>query len=686
MSKPMKGGSGVYNFMLIDPACNETQDDAMSARITFQQAKLAFDDCRYADARRLASQAETQVHKELKIEYFGTQPASPQVSVVIVIYRFTEDVKAALLEQSNSFDQYEVIIVDNGAGIDKKSIIDCRLNSFVLIDVGFNYGCCGGRNIGASVATSDLVAFIDDDGTLLDGSIAALVQTIEAYDAVAVRGRVVPKTENGATGSHYDLGDDVVFSPPTTEGISIWRRDQYLSAGGFDTLLSGHEGILLYTKLFRLFGPEAFLYAPEAVLRHDFAPNEDGYSKKIAHHVKMNEYITNVFPDVSDVKSTIINKRGDKEHAFLRAQICRKRLSSISPDVIPTEPISIITTSKNAAAHIHEYYQSLIHQTYRNFEIVFVDDGSSDGSGPIIQELFKGDQRLKYIGTTSIGRSAALNLALRNASNELCAIADVDDISMPHRLELTARYFNDNPTYSCVSFLKFNEHEVFGGASWNTSPLIGIRGRSITGMPVVFPAFAFRKSKFTQQFDEGLSAGVDCDWIHRNLRENRTIDGKVIPINMVYYRVHEDQITAKSPSLQNEVAIRCCQRLLADIVGQEEGDLERMAGLLTGRTTPHIEDVAHAKQFTKRLLQRNVEEMRVCQYELEILLNDFHRKIDISRRTGKRPNSQTAKLGGRNAKVKLILHALQHRIEFIKRDPMGYMLQKAKRSIRGLFP
>ena len=99
---------------------------------------------------------------------------------------------------------------------------------------------------------------------------------------------------------------------------------------------------------------------------------------------------------------------------------------SVSPD------ISVIITFYNARKTLIEAVESLLHQSFRIFEVLLVDDGSSDGSMDSLSEL--DDDRLVRIQAGRIGRASALNLGLEKAKGEYVAILDADDVALPQRL------------------------------------------------------------------------------------------------------------------------------------------------------------------------------------------------------------------------------------------------------------
>lgn len=90
-------------------------------------------------------------------------------------------------------------------------------------------------------------------------------------------------------------------------------------------------------------------------------------------------------------------------------------------------------TVYNGAKYIHKSIESIVNQTFKDFELVVVNDGSTDLTLQILQEI--SDKRIKVINSKHIGRSAALNLCISQTVSPIIALQDADDISVPERLQ-----------------------------------------------------------------------------------------------------------------------------------------------------------------------------------------------------------------------------------------------------------
>ena len=102
--------------------------------------------------------------------------------------------------------------------------------------------------------------------------------------------------------------------------------------------------------------------------------------------------------------------------------------------------VSVIVPTYNRADLISETIESILNQTYKNFELIIVDDGSTDNTEEVIRK-FK-DSRIKYIKTDNWGGPARpRNTGIKKAKGEYIAFCDDDDIWLPKKLEKQIRVF-----------------------------------------------------------------------------------------------------------------------------------------------------------------------------------------------------------------------------------------------------
>lgn len=121
-------------------------------------------------------------------------------------------------------------------------------------------------------------------------------------------------------------------------------------------------------------------------------------------------------------------------------------------DLNTKEPlVSVIMAAKNVEKYISEAIDSVINQTYKNWELIIVDDGSNDTTLSIINDYTKNDSRIKIIhNEKSVGQAFARNTAVKNSSGDFLAILDADDIAMPDRITEQVHFLENNPNVSAI--------------------------------------------------------------------------------------------------------------------------------------------------------------------------------------------------------------------------------------------
>jgi len=114
--------------------------------------------------------------------------------------------------------------------------------------------------------------------------------------------------------------------------------------------------------------------------------------------------------------------------------------------------VSIITPSYNSEKYISETIESVLTQTYSNWEMLIVDDMSTDDSPQIIDVYAKQDKRIKLIRSKqNMGSAKARNRAIKEATGEYIAFLDSDDIWLPNKLEKQLTRMQHNNIYLSYS-------------------------------------------------------------------------------------------------------------------------------------------------------------------------------------------------------------------------------------------
>jgi len=110
-----------------------------------------------------------------------------------------------------------------------------------------------------------------------------------------------------------------------------------------------------------------------------------------------------------------------------------------------TPTVSAILPVYNGAKYLRESVNSILQQTFTDFELIAVDDGSTDGSLRILNDLARSDNRMRIITRPNTGVSGAANDGIAEARGQFLARMDADDIAMPNRFEKQVAYLLTHP-------------------------------------------------------------------------------------------------------------------------------------------------------------------------------------------------------------------------------------------------
>lgn len=123
--------------------------------------------------------------------------------------------------------------------------------------------------------------------------------------------------------------------------------------------------------------------------------------------------------------------------------------------------------SYNHAPYVRACFESVLAQTYEDFEIIATDDGSTDGTAEVIREF--DDPRINFKALESnIGISGAMNATIERANGEYIAILNSDDCALPHRLQRQVDYLDTHPDVDAVFGMPklIGEDGTPTGSSW----------------------------------------------------------------------------------------------------------------------------------------------------------------------------------------------------------------------------
>lgn len=224
----------------------------------------------------------------------------------------------------------------------------------------------------------------------------------------------------------------------------------------------------------------------------------------------------------------------------------------------------------NGEKYLREAIESILNQSFNDFEFIIINDGSNDKTEEIV--LSYSDPRIVYIKNESnLHIVRTLNKGIKLAQGKYIARMDADDISLPKRLEKQVKFMDENPDIDvCGCYLK-----TIGAKSYCVKyPLTpeAIRVALLFYSPLPHPAVIIRKSFFQfQTYNINYQNAEDYHLWASNFENSRFAN---IPDILFCYRLHDSQITNNNRELQiklsNDIKYNILQEIGINITKKEK--------------------------------------------------------------------------------------------------------------------
>lgn len=210
-----------------------------------------------------------------------------------------------------------------------------------------------------------------------------------------------------------------------------------------------------------------------------------------------------------------------------------------------TPLVSVIMPVRDAGTYLAPAVDSVLAQTFADFELIVVNDGSTDGSREIIEEYAHADSRVRVFSQAGQGLVPALNRGLAKAGGRYLARMDSDDICLPHRFQAQVEELEDRPELGVVggAVLTIDARgEVTGQRIYPRGG--ALRKRLLRGDLLCHPAIMGRAELFRQA--GGYRAYYQhCEDYDLWLRLSSLTELDNLTEPLLLYRVHEGSVTRR---------------------------------------------------------------------------------------------------------------------------------------------
>jgi glycosyltransferase involved in cell wall biosynthesis len=210
--------------------------------------------------------------------------------------------------------------------------------------------------------------------------------------------------------------------------------------------------------------------------------------------------------------------------------------------------VSIVIAAYNAEKYIAEAIESCLNQTYKDIEVIIVNDGSTDNTLAIIQKYVALDSRITLLDQANKGVGMARNTGNNAAKSDFIAVMDADDAMLPNRIEVEYQFMQENPDIDLISCWGhyINEHSKIIGNCINPTDLMSredydLYKKNDRGfMGILHPGVMYRKVAVLRVGGyRNMRPGQDIDLLNRMAEQGSRII--ILPKILVKYRIYRSE-------------------------------------------------------------------------------------------------------------------------------------------------
>jgi glycosyltransferase involved in cell wall biosynthesis len=270
--------------------------------------------------------------------------------------------------------------------------------------------------------------------------------------------------------------------------------------------------------------------------------------------------------------------------------------------------VSVIMSVYNGEKYLSKAIDSILIQTFTNFEFIIIEDGSTDKSLEIINSYSEKDKRIKLvINRDNLGLAKSINKGLALAKGEYIARMDADDISDPNRFLAQVQFLEKNKSIDIVGcWVEIINHDSQStGKIWKFlhSPM-SLRWITFFTVPVMHPSVMLRRKIFDlgNRYEQSENFAQDYGlWI----RLNSDFRFSNIQVALLKYRIHSDSISGSKYIPQHEAAYLMSKKAIDSYLGNKYPlDLIKLIN-----TPYHVQSVDQLKSSAD-LLQQMYQKFR----------------------------------------------------------------------------
>lgn len=285
--------------------------------------------------------------------------------------------------------------------------------------------------------------------------------------------------------------------------------------------------------------------------------------------------------------------------------------------------VSVVMSVYNSERYLRESVESILSQTFTDFEFIIIDDGSVDKSNSILQSFT--DPRIKVLSNNkNLGLIVSLNKGFDEAKGKYIARMDADDVSLPERLQKQVKFLDTNPGIGVVgTWIRSFDDRLGHILKFPTDQKI-IKAWLLFDNTFAHPSAMLRRSflkSYHLHYDPNFKHVEDYDlWV----RSSRFFDIATIGEVLLLYRRHENSISSSNRSNQinktNEIRLRQLKDMGFNPSSKEQ-TLHNIVSTQDWNAIKNFEIIFEIKVWLNKLQNQNILKKTFDQQSLEYVIS-----------------------------------------------------------------
>ena len=289
--------------------------------------------------------------------------------------------------------------------------------------------------------------------------------------------------------------------------------------------------------------------------------------------------------------------------------------------------ISVIMSVYNGETYLEEAIESVINQTFQNWELIVINDCSTDRTAEILESFALRDERIKvHTNEVNLKLPSSLNKAISLSCGKYIARMDADDICLPDRLEKQYKFMEERKDVALSScrFMTVKNGVYASGGAGGRCDFEAIKSMLLVANPILHPGVIAKADVMKNlNYDTTLTCTEDLELWTRMVMSNQKIE--ILPECLLIYRLHDKQITSTTLERQHTEVLKIEQKYYGSML--KEMDKEMAEFYISGIYFKENADIDKFLEYAKWLRSVTSENFKknMVNYALFEILAEYKR-------------------------------------------------------------